>query len=261
MSILERIIAYKTSEEIPGRKAAEPLEDLKARAGTAPPPLDFVAALRHKPGVALIAEVKKASPSKGLLRADFDPLRLAAAYVENGAAAISVLTDAPFFQGGLENLERIRRAHPGTALLRKDFIVDPYQVYEARAAGADALLLIAGALRIAIVTELLELTRSLGMAALIEVHDRDELERILPLAPRLVGANNRDLRDFSVDLEHCLALRELVPPQVCFVAESGIRARADVSRLAAAGVDAMLIGEAFVTADDPGAAVRELIDV
>jgi indole-3-glycerol phosphate synthase len=264
-----------------------PLHAVQRRIAAAPPPRDFVAALRRAPGVALIGEVKRASPSKGLLCADFDPLRLAAMYVANGAAAISVLTDEKFFQGSLDYLAQIRRENlslgpspkrrgghtspfprreggqgvrSGPPLLRKDFIVDPYQVYEARAAGADALLLIAAALPNGDLADLLDLTHDLGMAALVEVHDADELARVLPLKPRLVGVNNRDLRTFRVDLNTCLALRPLLPADVCLVAESGIHTRADVARLAAAGVDAMLVGEALVVAPDVAAKVRELAD-
>ena len=247
-----------------------PLETVRARAAAAPPARDFVAALRSAPGVALIAEVKRASPSKGVLRPDFDAVQLATTYAANGAAAISVLTDEVFFQGNLAYMVQIRSQfsshlnpsdQPGPVpLLRKDFIIHPYQVYEARAAGADALLLIAAILSDADLAELLSLTQAQGMTALVEVHDREELLRVLPLAPRLVGVNNRNLRDFSVNLDTCLRLRSLVPPDVCFVAESGIQTRADMARLAAAGVDAALVGEALVTAPDVGARVRELID-
>jgi indole-3-glycerol phosphate synthase len=259
MTILDEIIAYKIEREIPARLTAVSLAEMQARAQAAAPAVDLVAALRHAPGVALIAEVKRASPSKGLLCPNFDPLQLAAAYAANGAAAISVLTDERFFQGQLDYLSAIRRQHPRLPLLRKDFIVDPYQVYEARAAGADALLLIAAVLPVEALAELLALTHSLGMTALIEVHDQAELERVLPLAPRLVGVNNRDLRDFKVSLAPCLSLRRLIPPEVCCVAESGIHTRADVAALAAAGIDAMLIGEALVTAQDVAAKIKELI--
>jgi indole-3-glycerol phosphate synthase len=270
MTILEQIVDYKRSEELPRRMRDLPLNDVQARAAAAPPPRDFVVALRSAPDMALITEVKRASPSKGVLRPDFDPIHLATTYAANGAVAISVLTDEPFFQGNLAYIAQIRSqlaAHPRASdqpryvpLLRKDFIIHSYQVYEARAAGADALLLIAAILPDADLAELLSLTQAQGMTALIEVHDREELMRVLPLAPRLVGVNNRNLRDFSVNLDTCLGLRSLVPPEVCFVAESGIQTRADMARLAAAGVDAVLVGEALVTAPDVGAKVRELID-
>jgi indole-3-glycerol phosphate synthase len=305
-TILDQIIDYKRSEELPRRMHDLPLHELQRQAAVAPPPRDFVAALRHAPGVALIGEVKRASPSKGVLRADFDPLDLAMTYAANGAAAISVLTDEKFFQGSLDYLAQIRRsplptppllggggsgwgppppngggsqwrAHSpngrrpgcgpppplggmcgGIPLLRKDFIVHPYQVYEARAAGADALLLIAAVLPDGDLAGLLALTRRLGMVALVEIHDAGELARVLPLKPHLVGVNNRDLRTFRVDLSTCLALRPLLPADVCFVAESGIHTHDDVARLAAAGVDAMLVGEALVTTTQVAAKVREL---
>lgn len=270
MTILNRILDYKRSEELPRRMRDLPLELMQARAATAPPARNFIAALQSAAGVALIAEVKRASPSRGMLRPDFDPIHLAATYAANGAASISVLTDEPFFKGSLEHLTQIRRwlaSHPTASdqpgpipLLRKDFIIHPYQVYEARAAGADALLLVAAILSDDDLAGLLSLTRALGMVALIEVHSEEELARVLPLAPRLVGVNNRDLRDFSVNLNTCLRLRPLIPSDVCLVAESGIHTRADVIRLAAAGIDAMLVGEALVTASDVGAKVQELLD-
>jgi indole-3-glycerol phosphate synthase len=270
MTILDRILNYKRKEELPRRMRDLPLKIVQDHAAGAPPPRNFIAALKSSAVVALIAEIKRASPSKGVLRPNFDPVHLAATYAANGAAAISVLTDEPFFQGSLSYLMHIRRqleSPPTDAdqslpvpLLRKDFIVHPYQIYEARAAGADALLLIAAILSDADLAELLSLTRALGMAALIEVHSEEDLERVLPLSPRLVGVNNRDLRDFSVNLNTCLRLRLSIPSDICLVAESGIHTRADVACLAAAGVDAMLVGEALVTASDVGAKVRELVD-
>ncbi|RME78494.1 MAG: indole-3-glycerol phosphate synthase TrpC [Chloroflexi bacterium] len=267
MTILDEIIRYKKHEELPRRKQEREPAMVRAEAALASPPQDFVAALRAgrgRSGVALIAEVKRASPSKGLLRHRFDPLELAEIYARGGAAAISVLTDARYFQGRLNYLSdikkhlavlRLKRQPP---LLRKDFIFDPYQVYEARAAGADALLLIAAVLKDEELADLLALTRKLGMAALIEVHTRAELERVLPLQPRLVGVNNRNLHDFSVNLDTCIELRQYVPAEVCFVAESGIHSAADVARLASEGIDAILVGEALVRAKDVGRKVREL---
>jgi indole-3-glycerol phosphate synthase len=270
MTILDRIVDYKRTEELPHRMRAQPLEAMRACAADAPPPRDFVAALRSRPDVALIAEVKQASPSKGFLRPNFDPVHLAATYAANGATAVSVLTDEPFFRGDLAYLTQIRTrldSQPSASgqpdvvpLLRKDFIIHPYQIYEARAAGADALLLIAAVLPDADLAKLLSLTNALGMAALVEVHDEQELRRVLPMAPRLVGVNNRNLHDFSVDLDTSLRLRPLVAPDVCFVAESGIYTRTDMDRLAAAGVNAALIGEALVTAPDVGAKMQELLD-
>ncbi len=275
-TILDRIAEHKRSNELPRRMRDVPLPVVQSMAAAAAPPRDLIAALRARPAVALIAEVKRASPSRGLLRADFDPIQLADAYASNGAAAISVLTDAPFFQGDLAHLEQIRAwvdslpQCPNTMgenkpaagplpLLRKDFIIHPYQVYETRASGADAVLLIAALLDTAAMGELLNLTHEMGMQALVEVHSADELLRVMPLRPRLVGVNNRDLHHFSVNLNTCLSLRRLVPPETCFVAESGILTPADVARLKAGGVHAMLVGEALVVAPDVAARVRELV--
>ncbi|MDM8528219.1 indole-3-glycerol phosphate synthase TrpC [Anaerolineales bacterium HSG24] len=257
MTILDDIVQYKKTEELPVQKQAHPLATIQAEVETAPQPRDFVAALRHSNEVALIAEVKKASPSKGVLRPDFDPLSLATTYADNGASAISVLTDMKYFQGQLAYLSQIRQT-VNTPILRKDFIFDPYQLYEACLAGADAILLIAAVLNDQLLAELLTLARSLNLTALIEVHDRAELERVLPLKPRLIGVNNRDLRDFSVDLNTCINLRQYVPTEVCFVAESGIRTSADVAWLKTEGVDAILVGEALVVSDNVGDKVREL---
>ncbi|MDM8520803.1 indole-3-glycerol phosphate synthase TrpC [Anaerolineales bacterium HSG6] len=257
MTILDDIVQYKKTEELPPHKQARPLETIQATLETAPQPRDFVAALKASTEVALIAEVKKASPSKGVLRPNFDPTALATTYADNGASAISVLTDEKYFQGQLSYLSQIRQT-VNTPVLRKDFIFDPYQVYEARAAGADALLLIAAVLDDKRLAELLTLARSLNLTALIEVHDRAELERVLPLHPHLIGVNNRDLRDFSVDLNTCVNIRQYVPDEICFVAESGIHSAADVAWLKTEGVDAVLVGEALVVSDDVGAKVREL---
>jgi indole-3-glycerol phosphate synthase len=260
--ILDQILAHKR-EEVARRKAAVAQRALEERAGEQAPAVDFAEALRQA-GVRLIAEVKRASPSKGLLRPHLDPAPWALQYAEHGAVAISVLTDERFFQGSLADLEAVKEmlaalGH-GLPVLRKDFILDPYQVYEARAAGADAVLLIAAALEMEAMGDLLALTRELGMEALVEVHDRAELERALPLSPGMVGINNRDLHTFRVDLSTTLALRRHVPPEVAVVSESGIHGPEDVRRLARAGVDAMLVGEALVTAHDVGAAVRRLAD-
>ena len=266
MTILDEIVRYKRVEELPKQMNERAAAVVRAEAALAPPARDFVAALRASQRVSLIAEIKKASPSKGVLRPQFDPLELVMVYAENGAAAISVLTDAKYFQGKLAYLSQVRThlklfgngSEP--PLLRKDFIFDPYQVYEARAAGADALLLIAAVLNDQKLADLMDLTRHLGMTALIEVHNRAELERVLPLQPRLIGVNNRDLRDFSVDLNTCIRLRQQVPAEVCFVAESGIHTAADVARLAQEGVDAILVGEALVKAKEVGLKVQELLN-
>ncbi len=271
MTILDEIVKYKRTEELPRQMEMRAAALVRAEAALAPKPRDFVTALKATDRVALIAEVKKASPSKGLLRHQFDPLELAADYAGNGAAAISVLTDKKYFQGNLEYLRQIRQHlksitdhRPPTVssppLLRKEFIFHPYQVYEARAAGADALLLIAAVLDDKEMADLLSLTQSLDMTALVEVHNRAELERVLPLQPKLIGVNNRDLRDFSVDLNTCIELHQYVPPDICFVAESGIHTAADVARLAREGIDAILVGEALVRAKDVGKKVRELVN-
>ena len=269
MSKLDEIFAHKRTE-IASQKAALPLAEMTALAAAAPPPRDFIAALRQaRPRPALIAEIKRGSPSRGLLVADFDPLRLAAIYAENGAAAISVLTDERFFGGSLDHLRAVAEAQGGQAqglpLLRKDFICDPYQVYQARAAGADAILLIVASLPPPLLAELLALAQDLGMAALVETHDEAELETALASRARLIGINNRNLHDFTVSLETTLRLGRRVPAEVCLVAESGIFTAEDVARLAEVeregggrGVDAILVGEALVTAADVGAKVRAL---
>lgn len=259
MTILAEIFAHKRLE-VAEQKEACPLRELQAQACAAPPPLSLPVALGgalRRP--ALIAEVKRASPSRGVLAPDFDPLRLARTYQENGAAAISVLTDERYFQGRLEYLSQIA-ALPGARLplLRKDFICDPYQVYETRAAGADAVLLIVAGLEPVLLYDLHALVYELGMAALVEVHNRAELELALACNPPLVGINNRDLRDFTVSLETTLRLRPHVPAGACLVAESGIHTPADIARLAEAGVDAVLVGEALVSAADVAGKVREL---
>lgn len=224
---------------LPGGAAALPAE--RSGAGAAP-------GRGGPPPLALIAEIKRASPSRGPLAPGLDPAELARLYAAGGAAAISVLTDERFFQGSLDDLRRAAAAQTGLPLLRKEFVLDEYQVYEARAAGADALLLIAACLDAAQLQALHSLAQELGLTALVEVHAADELERTLACGPRLVGVNNRNLQDFSVSLETCLALRRLIPAGVPVVAESGIHTRQDVQRLAAGGLQAMLVGESLVTA-------------
>ncbi len=256
--ILDEIMAQKR-RDLADRRRAVSFGELKAMTSDLPEPLDFVAPLCCR-NVSLIAEVKRASPSRGLLCPDFSPLDLARTYAGNGAAAISVLTEFHFFRGGLDHLLGIRHGlDVPIPLLRKDFIFDPYQVYEAYAFGADALLLIAAALSDASLAELMGLSRELKVAALVEVHDEQEMERVLPLEPRVIGINNRDLHDFSVDLSTFGRLRALVPDHVVAVAESGVRTAADVQQLSEMGADAVLVGEALVTATDPGARVRELV--
>jgi len=237
---------------------------LRREAAAAPAARDFLAALlrsRSAGRPALIAELKRASPSKGMLAPHLDLDEVAEIYINNGAAAISVLTDAKFFLGKSETLSHLRFTRSiNVPLLRKDFILDPAQVYESRVIGADALLLIAAALPDdGELADLHALALSLGMTALVEVHTQAELERVLRLAGlRLLGINNRDLATFQVSLSTCESLRRLVPPEICVVAESGIFTGADVARLAKAGLDAILVGEALVTAPDIAAKVREL---
>ena len=258
--ILQKIFAHKR-RELRAARRRRPLRELRREAEAAPPPPDFLAALRRRTNraPALIAEVKRASPSRGLLAPDLDPVALARVYMANGAAAVSVLTDVHFFHGSLADLESVaRNLQPPAPVLRKDFLCDPYQVYEARAAGAAAVLLIVAGLDDVLLADLYALSAALGMAALVEVHDPAELERALRLEPALVGVNNRDLRTFQVDLATTLALSAGLPPGVTLVAESGIHTPADVRRLAQAGVDAILVGEALVTAPDPAAQTRAL---
>jgi indole-3-glycerol phosphate synthase len=257
-TILDRIVAHKRRELAAARKAV-PLGEMKARAAEAPAGRPFLDALR-RPGIGLIAEVKKASPSRGVLREDFDPVWLAGRYAEGGAAAVSVLTDQKHFQGTLQHLAAVRAALPdGPPLLRKDFFFDDYQLYEARCHGADAVLLIVAILEQPLLAELLAGARSLGMAALVEVHEEGEMERALQADADLIGINNRDLRTFDVDLATTEKLRPLAGDNRTVVAESGVFTRDDMRRLQACGVNAVLIGEALVTAPDPAKKVRELL--
>ncbi len=260
--ILDEILAYKRNEELPRLKRRQPEAMLRAQVALASPPLDFASTLEGS-GVSLIAEIKRASPSRGLLRPHFDAAELARLYAANGASAISVLTDARYFQGSAGHLaaarEVTREMGRPLPILRKDFIFDAYQVYEARVMGADALLLIVAALSDRKLRKLLNLTHRLGLQALVEVHNEAELDRALALGPRVVGINNRDLATFDVDLETTLRLRPRVPADTILVSESGIQSRVDVQRLAEAGVDATLVGTALVRAKDVAAKVRELL--
>lgn len=257
--ILQRILARK-AEEIAARSAAVSLAELSARVADLPPTRGFVAALEAKaadglPGV--IAEIKKASPSKGVIRADFDPPAIARSYAQAGAACLSVLTDRDFFQGADDYLVAARDSCE-LPVLRKDFTIDAYQVYEARAIGADCILLIVAALGDAALLELTLLAAELDLDVLVEVHDQDELERALDLPAPLIGVNNRNLRTFETSLETTLRLRERVDAGRLLVAESGIHAPEDVLRLRDAGVEAFLVGEAFMRAPDPGAELARL---
>lgn len=261
MTILDRIIKDK-AEEVETRRRQCPLAELRRLGRKLPPGRDFIGALRNGPGdpqarPRVIAEVKKASPSQGVIRPDFDAVAIARTYAAHGAAALSVLTDEKYFQGQLAYLAAIRAAVP-LPLLRKDFIIDPYQVYESRAAHADAMLLIVAALDDVRLRELLTLAQEIGLTALVEVHTIEEVERILPLQPRLIGINNRDLHTFHTDLDTTLRLLPLIPSDVTVVSESGIRTAADMHRLREKGVHAVLVGESLMRAPDPGVKLREL---
>jgi indole-3-glycerol phosphate synthase len=255
--ILDKIVAAKR-EELRRTKSRMPEDLLRRQASAAPPVRDFFAAVARGGPIRLIAEVKKASPSKGVIRADFDPVRIARTYQEHGASAISVLTDGPYFQGSLDDLGRIRQA-VDLPLLRKDFIVDPYQIVEARAAGADAVLLIAECLEDQMLRTLYDAVLAYGMTPLVELYEPENLPRVLALGARLIGINNRDLRTFEVDLEQTLRLKRRIPDDRVVVGESGIRSRADAQRLQSAGVRAMLVGESLMARPDLGAAVDELL--
>jgi len=258
-TILDTILARKHAE-VAERAARLPLADLQARLTSAPPVRGFADALAARiasgqPGV--IAEVKKASPSKGVIRADFDPAAIARSYAAAGAACLSVLTDIDFFQGSDTYLQQARAAC-GLPVLRKDFVIDPYQIYEARVLGADCVLLIAAALDDTRLSEFAFLAAELGMDVLVEVHDLDELERALPVPARLLGINNRNLKTFEVSLQTTLDLKAAAPADRLLVTESGILTRADVACMREAGVHAFLVGEAFMRQPDPGAALQEL---
>ena len=256
-TILDTIIASKRREIDDSRKL-RPEASLRDRLPQAPPVRDFFTPLAAGKPIRLIAEVKKASPSKGVIREDFDPVEIALTYERHGATCLSVLTDSPFFQGSLENLSRIRRA-VSLPLLRKDFILEAYQVYEARLAGADAVLLIAECLDDCQLRGLHNLIVELGMTPLVELYEPANLNRVFDAGATLIGINNRDLRTFEVDLAHSIAFRPLVPDQCVLVAESGIRGRADAIWLEDAGIDAMLVGETLIAHPDIGAAVDALL--
>jgi indole-3-glycerol phosphate synthase len=256
-NILEKIVAAKCAEVATAR-TQQPLAEVQAAAEQAAASRDFFAALAARGPIKLIAEVKKASPSKGVIRADFDPVAIAHTYAAHGATCLSVLTDGPFFQGSLEYLRMIRAA-VDLPLLRKDFIIDEYQLFEARAAGADAVLLIAECLDDCQLRKLHNLAIELGMAPLVELYQPENVARVLAAGATLIGVNNRDLRTFNVDLQHTIRIRRQIPDDCVLVGESGIHRRADVECLEAAGVDAILVGECLMGSPDIGAAVDELL--
>lgn len=256
--ILQRILAVKAAE-VAAARAAVAQDEMERRAAAAPPPRDFAGAIRARLAgrPAVIAEIKRASPSKGVIRADYDPAAIARSYEKAGAACLSVLTDREFFQGDAAHLMQAREAC-GLPVLRKDFVVEPYQVYESRAMGADCILLIVAALEPAAMAELESIALGLGMSVLVEVHDGAELEAALRLKTPLVGINNRDLRTFQTRLETTLGLLPSVPPGRIVVTESGILAPEDVARMRNRGINAFLVGEAFMRASDPGSELARL---
>ncbi len=263
--VLDQIMDWKR-EEVPAQMAEAPLAQVKAFAALAPKALDFAGALTAQRGASLIAEVKRASPSRGLIARDWDPELIGETYARSGAAAISCLTDGKFFQGKLEYLtaikERLREVGKPIPVLRKDFIYHEYQVYEARMAGADALLLIVGVLSDTELRKLYELTYKVGLQALVEVHDEAELTRALAIDAHIIGVNNRDLRTFAFEIETTGRLRAQIPAGKVLVGESGIRNEADVQRMAAMGCDAILVGETFckLPQKERGAKVRDFVE-
>jgi len=256
-NILDKIVATKRIE-IERARAAAPIEELREKLKDAPPVRDFFAPLAAGGPIKLIAEVKKASPSKGVIRADFDPVAIALTYEAYGASCLSVLTDPTYFQGSLEYLRQVRQA-VSIPVLRKDFMLDSYQLVEARAAGADAILLIAECLDDCNLRKLHNEALELGLSPLVEFYEPANLERVLAAGAQLIGVNNRDLKTFEVDLGHTIRLRERVPLDCVLVGESGIYTRSDVLRLQEAGVDAMLVGESLMRQADIGAAVDRLL--
>ena len=262
MTILTDILARK-QEEVKQQSKSTPLQELEQLAANMSPAPDFLAATtsKSKRVPRLIAEVKQRSPSKGVLCEDFDPVALAKTYASNGASAISILTDEYFFGGSLNHLQSISALGTGLPLLRKDFIFDRYQLLQARTAGASAALLIVAMLETTALSELISAAAELGLTVLVEVHNLTELETALSTGTQIIGINNRNLHTFETSLDVTTELRPHIPPETCIIAESGIHTCADVRRLTELGIDAMLIGEALVTAPDVGSKVRELTQV
>jgi len=253
---LDKIVAEKR-DEIEQRQKTVPLPELEAAIKEKPLPLDMAAALRGD-SLRLIAEIKRASPSRGVLSPNLEPIKLAHTYAQCGAAAISVLTESRYFGGSGEDIEAVRRELPNIPLLRKDFVIKPYQIYESRAWGADALLLIVAILDDSALKELLSLSHELGMKCLVEVHNENELKRALACDVKIIGINNRNLDTMAVDINITKNLRPLIPPDRIVVSESGIKGREDIQRLRELGVNAVLIGEVLVTASDVAAKIKEL---
>ena len=257
--ILDQIVSHNL-QELEYKKHSLPIAELQKIALDQPPPLDFASALRGE-GIRLIAEVKKASPSKGIIRPDFRPVEIARIYASNGASAISVLTETRYFQGSLEHLKDIRNALKSKRLplLRKDFICDPYQIYESRACGADSLLLIVAILKLEKLQELLRISGELNMSCLVEVHNEAEVETALRSGARIIGINNRDLNTFTIDFATTERLRPLIPPDRIVVSESGIKERNGVEKFRQLGVDAVLVGESLMSAPDIATKMKELL--
>jgi indole-3-glycerol phosphate synthase len=255
--ILSHIIERKRLEVAEARRL-RPETRLLEELDAAPPVRDFIAALRSASDIGLIAEVKKGSPSAGIIRADFDPVQIARTYEQHGASCLSVLTDEHFFHGHLDDLRAVRAA-VGIPVLRKDFMIDRYQVLEARTAGADCILLIAECLNDCQMRDLYFYASELGLAALIEVHDAENLDRVLKLDPLLLGINNRDLRTMTTDLDHTIRSAQHVPPSTLLVSESGIKTRADIDRVKHGGARAILVGETLMRSPDIGWAVDQLL--
>lgn len=255
--ILDRIVAYKR-KEVAHLKGVMPLTGLKEAVGDLPPPRDFRRAISRSP-CSIIAEVKRRSPSRGRIREDFDPFKIAALYQENGAAAVSVLTDEVFFEGNRTYLSGIRKV-VDLPLLRKDFIIDPYQIYETRILGGDALLLITRLLAEEQLREYIRLTESVGLFPLVEVHTREEVDKALASGAEIIGINNRDLKTFSTDLGITLDLAPSIPGNRVVVSESGINTRDDIETLTKAGIHSFLVGDALMRAADIGRKLRELLD-
>jgi indole-3-glycerol phosphate synthase len=256
--ILNEIVSHNL-QEIELKKRSFPITELRRMILQQPQPLDLASALRGD-GIQLIAEVKKASPSRGIICPDFNPVEIARIYADNGASAISVLTETTYFHGSLKNLADIKNAlNKKLPLLRKDFIVDPYQIYESRAYGADSLLLIVAILKPPKLQELLKLSRELHMSCLVETHNKTEVEIALKSEANIIGINNRDLSNFSVNIANTERLRPLIPPDRIVVSESGIKERNDIERLRQLGVNAVIVGESLMSAPDIAAKIRELL--
>jgi len=256
--ILNEIVSHNM-KELELKKRSLPMAELRRMALQQPPTLDLASALRGD-NIQLIAEVKKASPSRGIIRPDFNPVEIARIYADNGASAISVLTETTYFHGSLNNLADIRNAlHKKLPLVRKDFIFDPYQIYESRAYGADSLLLIVAILKPTELQELLQLSHELNMSCLIETHNEAEVEIALKSEAKIIGINNRDLTNFSVDIANTERLRPLIPSDRIVISESGIKERNDIERLRQLSVDAVIVGESLMSAPDIAAKMRELL--